>query len=134
MDSFGEAVVVFDSSGRRVYSNTRARNLLENLANGSGDHAEQLMPVLARLGGRIAPLRVGSMTVGEAVYIPTADGPASLAEQERVAIVQTLDQNGWRLAETARVLGISRTTLWRRLKAYGLHRDRRGRWVKNTPV
>ena len=130
MDAFGEGVIVFDVDGRLSYTNQRARHLLENLGtNGNADTAEALMPVLARLGGRVAPLRVGSMTVGEAVYIPANDGPSSLAEQERRAIVQTLDKTGWRLAETARQLGISRTTLWRRLKTYGLHRDKRGRWA-----
>jgi transcriptional regulator of acetoin/glycerol metabolism len=128
MDSFGEAVIVFDADGRLTYSNARARHLLDNLGNGQSEDAEHLMPVLARLGGRVAPLRVGALTVGEAVYIPGKEGPPSLAEQERRAIVQTLDQTSWRLAETARLLGISRTTLWRRLKTYGLHRDKRGTW------
>lgn len=128
MDAFGEAVIVFDSEGRLTYTNGRGRALLETVESGAGDDARALMPVLARLGGRIAPLRIGTLTVGEAVYIPVSDGASSLAEQERQAIVQTLDRTGWRLAETARVLGISRTTLWRRLKTYGLHKDKRGRW------
>ena len=72
------------------------------------------------------------MTVGEAVYLPVESGPKSLADQERQAIVDTLDKTGWRLAESARLLGISRTTLWRRLKAYGLHRDGRGRWAETA--
>ena len=45
------------------------------------------------------------------------------------AAVASLDAHGWKLAETAKSLGISRTTLWRRLKAYGLHRDGRSRWA-----
>ena len=45
-----------------------------------------------------------------------------MAERERRAILQALDETRGRLAETARRLGISRTTLWRRLKAYGLER------------
>ena len=61
-----------------------------------------------------------------------ADGPSTLADRERDAIVRTLDQHGWKLAETAKHLGISRTTLWRRLKAYGLHRDGRSRWAKTA--
>jgi nitrogen fixation/metabolism regulation signal transduction histidine kinase len=42
------------------------------------------------------------------------------------------DANNWKLAETAKHLGISRTTLWRRLKAYGLHRDGRSKWAQTS--
>ncbi len=128
LDSFNEGVVVFDPDGRLAYANGYARNVLRGLSNGQAEDAENLMPKLARLGGRMAPLRVGSLTVGEAVYLPAEKGPSSLADRERQAIVDTLEKTGWRLAESARMLGISRTTLWRRLKAYGLDRDRRGGW------
>lgn len=129
MDSFAEAVVVFDNDGNVTYTNGPGRLLIESVGNGETAKAETLMPILARSGGRVAPLRAGSLTLGEAVYVPAQAGPASLADRERQAIVDTLDKTEWKLAETARVLGISRTTLWRRLKSYGLHRDQRGRWT-----
>ncbi|MCH7683329.1 MAG: helix-turn-helix domain-containing protein, partial [Gemmatimonadetes bacterium] len=46
------------------------------------------------------------------------------------AIADTLGKTGWRLAESAQMLGISRTTLWRRLKAYGIDRDRQSGWAR----
>ena len=49
-------------------------------------------------------------------------GTASLAARERRAILETLQANGGRLSAAARYLGISRTTLWRRLRAYGVQR------------
>ncbi len=129
LDSFNEGVVVFDPDGRIAYANGHARAVIDSVSNGEvGETAENLMPKLARLGGRVAPLRVGSLTVGEAVYLPAEKGPSSLADRERQAILDTLEKTGWRLAESARLLGISRTTLWRRLKAYGLDRDRRSDW------
>jgi transcriptional regulator of acetoin/glycerol metabolism len=129
MDAFGESVVVFDADGGLVFASRNARAAINARAQGSPEDAEHLMPVLARLGGRISPIRVGTLTVGEAVYLPGDESPRSLADQEKQAIVKTLDRTQWRLAETARMLGISRTTLWRRLKTYGLDRDRRGQWM-----
>jgi PAS domain S-box-containing protein len=45
-----------------------------------------------------------------------------LREVEREAILKVLDQCDWRLGNAARRLHMSRTTLWRRMKRYGLER------------
>jgi len=39
---------------------------------------------------------------------------------EKEWILRTLEETGWRYAETARRLGISRTTLWRKVKSFGI--------------
>jgi transcriptional regulator of acetoin/glycerol metabolism len=127
LDGFSEGVVVFDADGRILYANEQARHTLSDTDLGEG--AQDLMPRLAAIGGRLRPLRIGAMDVGEAMFIPGSESPITLAEREREAIVRTLDSHNWKLAETARELGISRTTLWRRLKAYGLHRDGRSKWA-----
>ena len=129
LDSFSEGVVVFDPHGRVLYANSPAEVTLDSVAGDAPRNADRLVPELARRGARIAPLRVGDLKVGEAVYLPdSGEKPETLAERERDAIVQTLELHGWRLAQSAKALGISRTTLWRRLKEYGLHRGGRGKW------
>ena len=130
LDGFSEGVVVFDPEGRLLYANQQAREALAGLD--LAEHAPDLMPRLAALGGRLRPLRVGALELGEAMFIPGIEGPTTLAAREKEAIVQTLDANNWKLAETAKHLGISRTTLWRRLKAYGLHRDGRSKWAQTS--
>ncbi len=131
LDGFSEGVVVFDPDGRMLYANTPAREAMKEMVD-PGEEPGSLMPRLASLGGRLRPLRVGAIELGEAMFIPGIDGPTTLADRERDAIVRTLDSHSWKLAETAKSLGISRTTLWRRLKAYGLHRDGRSKWARTA--
>jgi transcriptional regulator of acetoin/glycerol metabolism len=112
IDSVGEGIVVFDSQGRVLYANSAARRVVEGQ---NGDVRNRLQ----NLGARFASLKSGSQPIGEAAILASA-GPQTLADRERQAILETLQETSGKLAETARRLGISRTTLWRRLKAYGL--------------
>ena len=131
LDGFSEGVIVFDAQGRVMYANQQAREALK--AFDLSADARDLLPQLSALGGRLRPLRIGQLELGEAMFIPGVAGPATLAEREKEAIVKMLDANSWKLADTARHLGISRTSLWRRLKAYGLHRDGRTKWAHSSP-
>ena len=126
METVGEGVVVFDSYGRVVYANQRARRTLDSLGDASSRRGENLRERLVAFGGRARTLKHGSMELGEVVFLPEGDGSHTLAERERQAILDTLEATHGRLAETARRLGISRTTLWRRLRAYGLRPNGRG--------
>jgi len=112
IDSVSEGIVVFDPKGRLLYANAAARRVIDGQ---NGD----LRPRLQSLGARFAPLKNGAQALGEAAILP-ATGPLTLADRERQAIAETLQDTSGKLAETARRLGISRTTLWRRLKSYGL--------------
>lgn len=120
IELFGDGVVVFDAHGRVVYANGLARRLAAIEGELGAQRADTLRPRLLALGGRLSPLRSGGLNIGEVVFLPGADQPHTLADRERQAIVDTLQRTRGKLAETARRLGISRTTLWRRLKAYGL--------------
>jgi len=117
MDALPEGIVVFDPYGRMVYANQSARSAVE------GIDALTREKILA-LGGRATRLRHGAMELGEALFLPTQGGAtanaSTLADRERRAILETLQATRGRLAEAARRLGISRTTLWRRLRAYGV--------------
>jgi PAS domain-containing protein len=120
VESFGHGVVVFDAYGRFVYANRFARRAAGVDGDWATQRAETLRQRLLALGGRVSPLRAGTANLGEVVFLPGSEQPRTLADRERQAIVDTLQNTRGRLAETARRLGISRTTLWRRLKAYGL--------------
>ena len=111
IDSVNEGIVIFDPQGRVLYANASARRAID----GNGDIRNRLQS----LGARFSSLKNGTQNLGEAAILPSA-GPLTLAERERQAITDTLQGTSGKLAETARRLGISRTTLWRRLKAYGM--------------
>ncbi len=53
------------------------------------------------------------------VIVHAPVGPLA-TEDERRSVKQALEANRWSRAETARALGMSRSTLWRRMRALGL--------------
>src|SRR2546422_394604 len=112
IDSVTEGVVIFDQQGRLLYANASARRVIDGQ---NGDVRNRLQS----LGARFSLLKNGTQNLGEAAILPQT-GPLTLAERERQAITATLQDTSGKLAETARRLGISRTTLWRRLKSYGM--------------
>jgi len=112
IDSVTEGIVIFDPQGRLLFANATARRVIDGQ---NGDVRNRLQS----LGARFSSLKNGAQTLGEAAILPAA-GPLTLAERERQAITDTLQDTNGKLAETARRLGISRTTLWRRLKSYGM--------------
>jgi len=49
---------------------------------------------------------------------------SALADPERQIIIDALEQQGWNRQETARVLGINRTTLYKKMKKYDISYDK----------
>ena len=52
-------------------------------------------------------------------------GPASLSKLEEMAIKSVLERTGYNVAQTAKQLGVSKATLYRKLKEYNLPMDKR---------
>lgn len=115
LEALDRGVAIFDARGLLVYANPPARRLLDQL-NGNG---QDLRRALIAHQGRAITLHDGATALGEAVLLSPESEVTPLAAREREAILDALTATGGRLAEAARRLGISRTTLWRRLRTYG---------------
>lgn len=114
LDVVSDAVVLCDPGGAVLHANRTARELFGTAVPASrADVLRHPAAAVAR-----------EQNVNGAAVLVFSRGPASqtLAERERQDIEAVLSQTGWQLARAARRLGISRTTLWRRLKQYGLER------------
>jgi DNA-binding NtrC family response regulator len=107
------------------------RNCLERavlLSNDASITLNELPPEVARPVGQ--PLPIMAATTGgttDAGGVSTqsssaAASPASLREVERQQILAALEQTGWHRGKTAEILGISPSTLYRRLRDYNLER------------
>lgn len=61
----------------------------------------------------------------EKLWLPEAEleNSSTLKENEKIQIIKTLKKNKWNYTKSAEELGVSRTTLWRRMKEYGLRED-----------
>ena len=98
----------------------------ESILEAQPHTAEALLPELAKMGGQLRLLRLNEASVGEVVFLPPSASPSTLAQREREVIVKTLNDKRWKLTDVASELDISRTTLWRRLKKYGLRPRNKG--------
>ena len=116
LDAVTDAVLVCDRQGLVLHANRPARELFGAVPS---SRAEVLRHPL---GAAAKEQQVSGAAV---VVIPRFRPTLSLVERERQAIELALSESGWQLAIAARRLGISRTTLWRRLKQYGLTRPTR---------
>ncbi len=121
----GRAVKLSPSAMRLLLAHDWPGNVreLENVleyatavCDGQTVHEEDLPAELrARAHPRVHPL-------ADATQEPTPDGsaPDSDEPEERRQLRAALEQAHYRRSEAAALLGISRTTLWRRMKEFGL--------------
>jgi len=116
LDTRDEAVVIFGARGDVVYLNAPAQAALSPASLSPFLDGRRCRAELLARGGRLVPLKADGKALGEMIVVPRARAE-TLADQEREAIRQMLLQAGGRRLEAARRLGISRTTLWRRLRA-----------------
>jgi DNA-binding NtrC family response regulator len=118
----------------RLYSwpgNVRQlKNCLERaviLSNNGRITLSELPPEVTR-PAIAAPVLSGvapSVAVGDTPVMPAiSSAPGSLREVERQQILAALEQTGWHRGKTAEILGISPSTLYRRLRDYDLERRR----------
>jgi DNA-binding NtrC family response regulator len=64
----------------------------------------------------------GEFNAGANSFAPAPGSPTSLRDVERQQILSALEQTGWHRGKTAEILGISPSTLYRRLRDYNLER------------
>ena len=79
---------------------------------------------------RLVIMVPGDTILVESLSLPNGAGPESghtlqeaRAQYERDLILSKLDQNGWNVSQTARVLGLERSYLHRKMKAYGISKQ-----------
>ncbi len=103
------------------------RNCLERavlLANDGRITTKELPPEVTQSGAPFIPVIAAARPADSADAQAGEGAPASLREVERQQILAALEQTGWHRAKAAEILGISPSTLYRRLRDYNL--DRRG--------
>ncbi|HKR00561.1 MAG TPA: sigma-54 dependent transcriptional regulator, partial [Pyrinomonadaceae bacterium] len=104
------------------------KNCLERavlLSNDGRITVSELPPEVARPAAFSAPAAsVGNSQAAPAAFNspPASASPASLRDVERQQILAALEQTDWHRGKAAEMLGISPSTLYRRLRDYNLER------------
>jgi DNA-binding NtrC family response regulator len=102
------------------------KNCLERaviLSNNGRITVNELPPEVARPTAFIPATQTPAQPGAAPDYsAPANASPASLRDVERQQILAALEQTGWHRGKTAEMLGISSSTLYRRLRDYNLER------------
>lgn len=102
------------------------KNCLERaviLSNNGRITVNELPPEVARPTAFIPAASTTAQPGAAPDYAAAANAsPASLRDVERQQILAALEQTGWHRGKTAEILGISSSTLYRRLRDYNLDR------------
>ena len=116
LESCAAGVMILDTTGAVVFANRVAKQTLPP------EPTQQREAIARANAGFVARkhIVVNGKEVGALITLPPRESTVTLAERERVAILEALQATGWRRAEVARRLGLSRTTLWRRLRSYAI--------------
>ena len=106
------------------------KNCLERaviLSNNGRITVSELPPEVARPTAFIPVIQTPAQPGAAPDYATAAANasPASLRDVERQQILAALEQTGWHRGKTAEILGISSSTLYRRLRDYNLERRAR---------
>jgi DNA-binding NtrC family response regulator len=105
----------------RQLKNTLERAVI--LSNNGKITVSELPPEVVRPSATTAPVFSAPMQTGTADYgVNAAGAPAPLRDVERQQILAALEKTGWHRGKTAEMLGISPSTLYRRLRDYNLER------------
>ena len=113
LDWRDEEIVVFGIRRDTLHVNLAAQRTLPPTP---GPESAELRAHLLARGGEAVPLQANEKLLGEMIIVRRPPG-RTWAEEERHAIHETLQRTRGRRVDAARRLGISRTTLWRRLQA-----------------
>jgi DNA-binding protein Fis len=81
-----------------------------------------LLQALAVAGDRVDEAHVSLDGCQSVSMDELLEQPDPLAALEKRLLVEVLDRSGWRMQDAAERLGISRVTLWRKLKDHGIER------------
>jgi PAS domain S-box-containing protein len=88
---------------------------LENIIEHSAIRARGKYIKASDLPLPLIPLQINSEMKLHQINVP-------LQNLERELIVKALDETRWRISKTASKLGVSRVTLWRKMKEYGIEK------------
>ena len=99
------------------------RNCLERavlLANDGRITTNELPPEVSRVNGFVPGAMPMSVTSAQDATASTGSATGSLRDVEKQQIIAALERTGWHRGKAAEVLGISPSTLYRRLRDYNL--------------